>query len=134
MTNKEISRFGQKLKEILLIEVKASQHEQYPKSLEDKFHKLMSLAKDVGASYYLGTESAYNITKLGEKCSSYGDVNTVIEAAICELVYNINDSLRTWAMINASKAASRSCLISIIAVTIAVVAAVASWLIALGSN
>ena len=132
MTNKEISRFGQKLKEILLIEVKASQHEQYPKSLEDKFHKLMSLAEDVGASYYMGTGSIYNITKLLKECPE--DISAAIEAAICELVYNINDSLRTWAMINASKAASRSCLISIIAVTIAVVAAVASWLIALGSN
>jgi len=70
--------------------------------------------------------------KLLKECP--GDMNAAIEAAICELVYNINDSLRTWAMINASKAASKSCLISIIAVTAAVAAAVASWLIAFRSN
>ncbi len=134
MTNKKIDKFRQKLKEILLIEVPASQRQQYLKSLEDKFHRLMSLGQKVGASCYLRTESVRNVVELLDKSSDLDTRISAIEAMICEFVYNINDALRTGAAINATKAASRSCLISIISVIVAIAAAVAAWFIALRAD
>lgn len=123
MTNAKIKQCKEQIQEIL------SKEGDDLKSLEETRSKLQSIAEEVGASKHLGIE---NLNSLSEFTKSENMSEPLVKcdgmkALITEIVYNINDALRTETMINCSKTASQSLIASIIVAIIALVSAIAAW-------
>ncbi len=121
MTNKEIERYKQEIGNIL------NREEHKEKVLGKMYSDLVLIAGKVGAVKYPGASTFSNLVKLYDKASLPEERCDLLKVRITEIVYNINDALRIETMINCSKTASGSLIVSVIASIVACVSAVAAW-------
>ncbi len=124
MTNEEIERYRRQLNDILS---KKQNHDL--ETVKQMRSDLVSIAQKVGASAFPG--GIAELTKLAEftkenKLSDPKVRHDGYNAMITEVIYNINDALRTEAMINNSKTAYKSFIVSVIASIIAMLSTFAA--------